>query len=199
MTGLGGLRDCATLAILLLSVGVGCCPDDCMCTPLADIGQWVHCSVSEGGPFPLLPPDTVVLDLQGNGLRAVPPGTLDHLARLQRLKLMGNPWECSCRILYLKHWLEDRRGRVTATGTRCSLPDGSYRSIPSLSGNEIPGCRRAQEPHCLADVRVLGAALSLVLLSVGLLAYAAAILRRIRVDGRRTPGALWCAPRRTAV
>ncbi|MFT7804846.1 platelet glycoprotein IX-like [Arapaima gigas] len=188
MSDVGGLRDAAMWALLLLSVGVRACPHGCVCHSLADVGQWVYCSVAEGDPFPTFPTNTVVLNLQGNGLRSVPPGSLDHLMQLQDLRLTGNSWECGCHILYLKHWLEDHR--VKASGTRCSLPDGSERSIRSLSGNEFPGCHGTRELPCTTHIKTLAVASCVMLLSIGLLSYATVVVRRIFVKARQSPTAL---------
>uniref|UniRef100_A0A3B3TDS7 Glycoprotein IX (platelet) n=1 Tax=Paramormyrops kingsleyae TaxID=1676925 RepID=A0A3B3TDS7_9TELE len=112
-------------------------------------GQWVYCAISENSPFPALPNNTIILDLQGNRLREIPAGSLDQLSQLQLLCLMlvnlsGNPWHCGCDILYLKAWLEDQ-GEVAGIPTCATPPNLAHKPITELTVADLPEC---SQRHC---------------------------------------------------
>nr|XP_023660880.1 platelet glycoprotein IX-like [Paramormyrops kingsleyae] len=180
MCAMGCLRGSIMIMLLLLFCGdAGSCPARCICSPVAERGQWVYCAISENSPFPALPNNTIILDLQGNRLREIPAGSLDQLSQLQLLWLQGNSLECGCKVLYLKHWLEDQGGQVVTQGAFCSLSSGTLKSIVRLTGNEYPSCGDAGELGCLVHVGWGVAALGISLLSLLLLSYTIITVRQI--------------------
>lgn len=50
-----------------------------------------------------------VLNLRNNRLSSLSLGVVAHLPRLQRIFLGGNPWNCSCELLRVKHALMVRQ------------------------------------------------------------------------------------------
>ncbi|KAK7121506.1 hypothetical protein R3I93_022557 [Phoxinus phoxinus] len=77
----------------------------------------------------------VWLSLVGNKLRTLQRTTLEPATALQNLLLDGNPWNCNCNLIPLKHWLEwimYTGGHVDSAN--CSFPSNLHgkdlRSIP---------------------------------------------------------------------
>ncbi|XP_051976028.1 leucine-rich repeat and transmembrane domain-containing protein 2 isoform X3 [Xyrauchen texanus] len=77
----------------------------------------------------------VWLSLVGNKLRTLQRTSLEPATDLQHILLEGNPWNCSCKLIPLKHWLEwtlYRGGHVDSVN--CSSPTNLYgkdlRNIP---------------------------------------------------------------------
>ncbi|XP_073688319.1 uncharacterized protein lrtm2b [Garra rufa] len=75
------------------------------------------------------------LSLMGNKLRTLQRTSLEPATALQHILLEGNPWNCNCNLISLKHWLE----WITYTGgsidsANCSFPANLHgkdlRSIP---------------------------------------------------------------------
>ncbi|XP_066187532.1 platelet glycoprotein Ib beta chain isoform X1 [Sylvia atricapilla] len=56
-------------------------------------------------------------------LTSIPNGLFDNLRSLQVVYLQGNPWECSCDILYLRSWLQWQQNRSPYRDVRCSSPE----------------------------------------------------------------------------
>uniref|UniRef100_A0A671PPH9 Leucine-rich repeats and transmembrane domains 2b n=1 Tax=Sinocyclocheilus anshuiensis TaxID=1608454 RepID=A0A671PPH9_9TELE len=65
----------------------------------------------------------VWLSLMGNRLRTLQQTSLEPATALQHLLLEGNPWNCNCNLIPLKHWLE----WIIYTGER------SYLSLLGIS------------------------------------------------------------------
>lgn len=53
-----------------------------------------------------------VLNLRNNRLSSLSLGVVTHLTRLQRMFLGGNPWNCSCELLRVKHTLMVRQVEI---------------------------------------------------------------------------------------
>ncbi|XP_016330698.1 leucine-rich repeat and transmembrane domain-containing protein 2-like isoform X1 [Sinocyclocheilus anshuiensis] len=77
----------------------------------------------------------VWLSLMGNRLRTLQQTSLEPATALQHLLLEGNPWNCNCNLIPLKHWLEwiiYTGGNVDSAN--CSFPANLHgkdlRSIP---------------------------------------------------------------------
>ncbi|NXJ86337.1 GPIX protein, partial [Trogon melanurus] len=127
------------------------------------------CSSKALTEVPALPADTRRLYLQNNSLTSVPPGTLDSLRSLEEVKMFDNPWNCDCRILYLKLWLEDVSAPSLAN-TRCATPALlRMKPLGQLSGNEIGVCKRLLPIKCLEFfwrdlILIVGAIITLILI-----------------------------------
>uniref|UniRef100_A0A8C7E227 Glycoprotein Ib platelet subunit beta n=1 Tax=Naja naja TaxID=35670 RepID=A0A8C7E227_NAJNA len=100
---------------------------DCMSTDLTDDGIPLSFSSS-----------TSKLYLNNNYLTFIPKGLFDNLPNLQAVYLRGNPWECTCNILYLRTWLQWQENRTLYRDVVCSTPAHLQgRIITYLSEDEI--------------------------------------------------------------
>ncbi|NXX73346.1 GP1BB protein, partial [Spizella passerina] len=73
-----------------------------------------------------------------NRLTSIPNGLFDNLRSLQAVYLQGNPWECTCDILYLRSWLQWQQNRSLYRDVRCSSPEHLQgRIIAYLTEDEI--------------------------------------------------------------
>lgn len=64
-----------------------------------------------------------VLKLNRNILSHLSPKALESRLQLSYFSLDDNPWDCDCRILYLKRWLEKSSNRRLSVSVRCSQPE----------------------------------------------------------------------------
>ncbi|XP_061735038.1 SLIT and NTRK-like protein 5 [Nerophis ophidion] len=63
------------------------------------------------------------LNLRSNHLRYLPvSGVIDQLTALVQVDLYENPWDCSCRILDLKMWLEQLSTGTVVNNVICGSP-----------------------------------------------------------------------------
>ncbi|TSN48518.1 Leucine-rich repeat transmembrane protein FLRT3 [Bagarius yarrelli] len=63
------------------------------------------------------------LDLSGNKLSSLPMGVFDDLDNLTHLLLRNNPWQCSCRMKWVRDWLRSLPSKVNVRGFMCQGPD----------------------------------------------------------------------------
>ncbi|KFQ28421.1 Platelet glycoprotein IX, partial [Merops nubicus] len=150
------------------------CPPSCHCQPLGGMrGLCVDCSSQKLTQVPVLPANTRRLYLQNNSLTSVPPGALDSLSSLEEVKILDNPWNCDCHILYLKLWLEDVSASSLAN-VRCATPAPvSMKPLRQLTGNELGICKRLLPVKCLEffwrDLTLIaGAIITLILVALAL-------------------------------
>ncbi|KFP91863.1 Platelet glycoprotein IX, partial [Apaloderma vittatum] len=147
------------------------CPPACSCRSVGGTtGLHVDCSSKALTEVPALPADTRRLYLQNNSLTSVPPGALDSLHSLEEVKMFDNPWNCDCRILYLKLWLEVVSVPSLAN-TRCATPVLlRMKPLGQLSGNEMGVCKRHHPIKCLEFfwrdlILIVGAIIALILIA----------------------------------
>lgn len=138
------------LSLLFQLAQTEACPPSCHCKSLAGTkGLHVDCSSRNLTEVPALPVSTKRLYLQNNSLTSLPPGTLDSLSSLEEVKISDNPWNCDCRVLYLKLWLEDVSAASLA-GVRCATPAPvRMKPLGQLTGNELGVCKKLLPIKCL--------------------------------------------------
>uniref|UniRef100_A0A6Q2X5C7 LRRCT domain-containing protein n=1 Tax=Esox lucius TaxID=8010 RepID=A0A6Q2X5C7_ESOLU len=73
-----------------------------------------------------------VLKLNRNRLSHLSPRASESSFQLSYFNLDENPWDCNCRILCLKRWLEMSSNRLLSVSVRCSQPE-TLRGHLSLS------------------------------------------------------------------
>ncbi|KFP07766.1 Platelet glycoprotein Ib beta chain, partial [Calypte anna] len=83
-------------------------------------------------------PSAEIIHLGYNRLTSIPNGLFDNLQSLQVVYLQGNPWECTCDILYLRSWLQWQQNRTLYRDVRCTSPAHLQdRIIAYLTEDEI--------------------------------------------------------------
>ncbi|XP_042288844.1 leucine-rich repeat transmembrane protein FLRT3 [Thunnus albacares] len=63
------------------------------------------------------------LDLSGNNLSSLPQGVFEDLDNLTQLLLRNNPWQCTCRMKWVRDWLRSLPSKVNVRGFMCQGPD----------------------------------------------------------------------------
>ncbi|KAK5610187.1 Leucine-rich repeat transmembrane protein flrt3 [Crenichthys baileyi] len=63
------------------------------------------------------------LDLSGNNLSSLPQGVFEDLDNLTHLMLRNNPWQCTCRMKWVRDWLRSLPSKVNVRGFMCQGPD----------------------------------------------------------------------------
>ncbi|XP_078065840.1 platelet glycoprotein IX [Mustelus asterias] len=140
----GGL---ALLFLLNVPI-VKSCPSSCQHTELGGQDLKVDCSFRHLKEVPAVPENTVELYLQNNHLTTVAPGTFDKLQNLRKIDLSGNPWNCDCRITYLKHWLEDQQLKPNPPVCCASPALINGKRLLNLTGNEYAVCPGRESIQC---------------------------------------------------
>ncbi|XP_056131354.1 leucine-rich repeat-containing protein 38 [Lampris incognitus] len=83
------------------------------------------------------------LELEENGLASLDVAVLETLPSLQKLRLEGNPWICSCYFAKLFVWLTENRRKLPTgmEGIECSLPpEGRRVPLNLLSEDSFREC-----------------------------------------------------------
>ncbi|XP_051623923.1 platelet glycoprotein Ib beta chain [Manacus candei] len=112
------------------------CPVPCKCTTTI-----IDCT-SKDLTVANLPvafrPSAEIIHLGYNRLTSIPSGLFDNLKSLQVVYLQGNPWDCTCDILYLRSWLQWQQNRTLYRDVRCSSPRHlQHRVIAYLTEDEV--------------------------------------------------------------
>ena len=69
------------------------------------------------------------LDISGNDITGLPNNTLSHLSKLKSIKLVNNPWDCTCEIYWIQHLPENSADKVI-----CNSPT-KYKYITAVDIN----------------------------------------------------------------
>ncbi|XP_067400518.1 platelet glycoprotein IX [Emydura macquarii macquarii] len=138
------------MLMLFCTVQAEICPPSCICKALGEMKGWqIDCSSKGLKEVPALPVNTRKLYLQNNSLTTVRTGAFDSLQRLEEVNVSDNPWNCDCRILYLKLWLEDM-SESSLANVICATPaSNKMKPLGQLSGNELDSCRKPLPIKCL--------------------------------------------------
>ncbi|XP_026542167.1 platelet glycoprotein Ib beta chain [Notechis scutatus] len=112
------------------------CPRPCRCA--ASVVDCISTDLTDDGIPLSFSSSTSKLFLNNNYLTFIPKGLFDNLPNLQAVYLRGNPWECTCNILYLRSWLQWQENRTLYRDVVCSTPAHLQgRIITYLSEEEI--------------------------------------------------------------
>ncbi|XP_005163087.2 uncharacterized protein lrtm2b [Danio rerio] len=82
------------------------------------------------------------LSLVGNKLKTLDRSSLESANTLQQLLLEGNPWNCNCKLIPLKYWLE----WIVYTGGRVDSPNCSFPT--DLQGKDLASLPMELFRHC---------------------------------------------------
>lgn len=102
--------------------------------------------------------------MQHNLLTEVPPGLFDPLLKLQRVSLSQNPFQCDCRIQYLRSWLMKNHALVSQQPTCGSPPSVANKNVIEISDDYFASCGSASCPGGPLDPLVVVALSALVVL-----------------------------------
>ncbi|XP_063794868.1 platelet glycoprotein IX-like [Pseudophryne corroboree] len=176
------------LLVQLCNCSIDVCPSSCICSPMKTKGFIVNCSSRHLAAVPELPENTIKLYLQHNLMTSVPQGAFDHLVSLQEVDMSENPWDCDCKILYLKNWLESQPVQINLANVRCATPkSSSMRPFQNLTGNEIIGCQRPWPIQCkrffVRDLYLIGFAVVILIM----MSYVVQLSRRLACRVALTP------------
>uniref|UniRef100_A0A8C5MCP9 Glycoprotein Ib platelet subunit beta n=1 Tax=Leptobrachium leishanense TaxID=445787 RepID=A0A8C5MCP9_9ANUR len=123
-------------ALLFFPSLTSACPSMCSCgSGIVDCTERGLSSKTLPASFP---PSTRVIRLNQNNLDSIPNGLLDRLPELQEVDLQYNPWNCDCKILYLRSWLQGQQKRRLYHDVTCSSPEAfKGRVIMYLTEDEL--------------------------------------------------------------
>lgn len=101
-----------------------------------------------------------LLDLSYNRLSDLPHVLEPLLRRVVKVKLAGNPWHCSCALLWLKNYLGHIFSGHGHDAVICSTPDNvKYESLAHLANQRLvcvpPATSRCEEPEPLTEGETL--------------------------------------------
>uniref|UniRef100_A0A8B9B7Y9 Immunoglobulin superfamily containing leucine rich repeat n=1 Tax=Anser brachyrhynchus TaxID=132585 RepID=A0A8B9B7Y9_9AVES len=128
------LAECAYKE--LLEVPRGLSPNVSILTLSANRIGWLR-----RGAFAEVPEDLRSLWLNDNQLTTLAEGTFDKLPSLSQLQIFNNPFNCSCKVFWLKRWTESTSVSITKGGATLCVAPGR---LKGRAVTDIP------EHHCVA-------------------------------------------------